>query len=456
MPNPYSGRIIDSTTGTPLSGVEIRLRYTNPPGQSILLRTTTIATGIWNLVVPDGVDISTVEVTYVRTGFNSFSIKNPPPTTNYTFPPPAINPVTGGTFRFQGGFDSGKYLVSSLDPYDVGLLNYNLAGAAQFLSFWGTTGSLLIKASESTVPNYDREPSASNGTPNRSFGAALPRQSLSDKRADNLEAYVNQYFNNNGLPAPDLRKLKVVEGPDPYDPTIPLSTYKKSQYVTIGTAFTVPPCRTIAFSSSLTNTVTFTKPPGVTAITIDALDLPDRFGFSPTNNSATITYTNTYYQRLSTVGSLISWGFIIFLQERLNPSGIPGAITYPLVLNGSNSNGNLRQSLLDDWFIQSDGTTSTTFAGSIGAQIITYNNEFARRQGNLGLLSGFREDPTKHINFCFGTLQGAQVVGYNITRGDLVFSLNGVLNNNPFIIAFIQGNVQGNSGPTSRWKYRLC
>lgn len=453
MPNPYSGRIIDSTTGTPLSGVEIRLRYTNPSGQSILLRTTTNATGTWNLVVPDGVDISTVEVTYVRTGFNSFSVKNPPPTTNYTFPPPAINPVTGGTFQFQGGFDSGKYLVSSLDPYDVGLLDYNLASAAQFLSFWGTTGSLLIKASESTVPNYDREPSASNGTPNGSFGAPLPRRSLSDKRADNLGAYVNQYFNNNGLPAPDLQKLKVVEGPDPYDPKIPLSTYKESQYVTIGTAFTVPPCRTIEFSSSLTNTVTFTKPPGVTAITIDALSLPDRFGFSPTNNSATITYTNTYYQRPNTVGSLICWGFGIFLEELLNPSGIPGAITYPLVLSGSNSNGNLRQSLINDWFIQFDGTTSTTEAGSIGNLIKNYNFEFARRQNNLSSLNGFKNDPTKHINYCFNTLRGVtNIVGYSITRGDLVFNLNGVLNNNPFLIAFIQGT----PGGTSRWKYRLC
>jgi len=417
MPNPYSGRLLDSVNGNPLNNVTIKLRYTDSSGQSRLLTTTTDASGIWRISnVPDGIDLSTVVITYVRDGFTSVTIKNPSPTGTFNFPPPNINSRTGGVFRFDGGFDAGKYLVSSLDPYDVGVLDYNL--------------------------------SQSNGTSNPDFEASLPVRSLSDKRANNLEVYVNQYFTSNGSPAPTIQKEILVQQGS-YDPSKSLSYYKQWQYVEVEAGFAATPCRPIAITGSFRNNIRLTKPPGVNTLTIDAFGLPDRFGLSPTSNLANTVYTPTYYIRANQVGSLISWGFTIFLRERLSPSptNIPRANTYPLVLSGSNSNGNLRQSLIDDWFIQTDGTINRNKASAVAQQVIGYNYIFNNNRPVAN-----ETDYLQHIDYCFNSLQGIPVVGYAIIQGDLVFNLNGIPNNNPFILSFIQGNVNGES----RFSYRLC
>lgn len=466
--NKYTG-VVRSDAGAPLEGVEVKLRYTDPSGQSFLKTIKTGKDGIWSASIPNGIDLSTVTITYVKSGSSSITIKNPKVSDTFQFPPPAIDPLRGGTFSLQGSYNSGKYLVSSLSSYDQGLLDYNLAGALQFINNYKDTGkaAIIIKASESQINNYDREPSASNGTANSNFEASLAQKKLSEYRANNLETYINQYFKDNGQPAPNIQKSLEVNGPPSPNPFPARDTpeyqkvlekYKEFQYVTIAATFSGPPCVDISFAGAQGTSITsFTKPQGATTLTINALNLPDRFGFSSTGNAG-LNYTNTYYQNPSAVGSLVSWGFIIYLQNTVNPSNIPGAATYPLLTDGDSPNGNLRQSLIDDWFIQNDGSKSLTLAGSVGIQVTSWNYEFAKRSNNLGALSGYREtDYEKHINFCLSRVPKVsgttnQVLGYSITRDSVVYDLRSVLDNGSFLIAYSQGNVSGKSF----WKYKMC
>jgi hypothetical protein len=463
--NKYTG-VVRSDTGAPLEGVEVKIRYTDSSGQSFLKTIKTGKDGAWSASIPNGIDLSTVTITYVKSGSTSITIKNPKVSDTFQFPPPTINPFRGGTFSLQGSYDSGKYLVSSLSPYDQGLLDYNLAGALQFINNYKDTGkaAIVIKASESQINNYDREPSASNGTANSNFEASLAQKKLSEYRANNLETYINQYFKDNGQPTPNIQKSLEVNGP-PQPSPFPergtpqyqevLNKYKEFQYVNISALFTGPPCIDIPFTGSQAGSVNFTKPAGATKITINALLYPDRFGFSSTGPNSLI-YTDTYYQNSTSIGNLISWGFIIFLRERSNPSGVPGARKYTLLIDGDAPKGNLRQSLIDDWFLQEDGT-KTNRPGPVAFQIIQYNRNYSDSQGiNLTYRS---EDFNSHIDFCFNsriTVEGTsnKVYGYEITRGELVYDLRSVNDNNPFIIGFISGNISG--GGNSLWTYRLC
>jgi hypothetical protein len=464
--NRYTG-IVRSDTGAPLEGVEVKIRYTNSSNQSILQTSKTGKDGIWSASIPNGVDLSTVTITYVKSGSTSITIKNPKVSDTFQFPPPTIDPFRGGSFSLQGAYDSGKYLVSSLSSYDQGLLDYNLAGALQFINNYKDTGkaAILIKASESQIGNYDREPSASNGTANSNFGSSLQQKKLSEYRASNLETYIKQYFKDSGQPTPNIQKSLAVNGPPPPSPFPARDTpeyqkvleeYKQFQYVSVDALFTGPPCIDIPFTGSQAGNANFIKPVGATKITIDALLYPDRFGFSSTGPTG-LRYTDTYYQNPNAIGSLASWGFIIFLRERLDPSGVPGARRYTLLTDGSTPNGDLRQSLIDDWFLQEDGT-KTSRPGPVAYQIIQYNRNYSDRQ-RINLPSYRSEDYESHINFCFNsriTVEGTsnKVYGYEITRADLVYDLKGVADTNSFTIGFISGNISG--GGTSLWKYRLC
>jgi hypothetical protein len=471
--NKYTG-VVRSDTGAPLEGVEVKLRYTNSSGQSVLKTAKTGKDGVWNATIENGIDLSTVTITYVKSGSSSITIKNPKVSDTFQFPPPSINPLSGGRFNLKGAYDSGKYLVSSLSSYDQSLLDYNLAGALQFIDNYKSTQKAVIKidASESQIGNYDREPSASNGTANPNFGASLGQKVLSGYRATNLETYIKQYFKDNGQPAPNIQKNPFVSGPPAPSPFPERDTpaykkvledYKEYQFVNITATFTGPPCIDIPFTGSQAGTVDFIKPAGATKITLDALEFPDRFGFSSTGPNG-VTYTDTFYQNSKTVGSFISWGFIIYLRIGPRPfPPVPQGSRFPILLpiffrdTGKIETGSydLRKSLTDDWFLQSDGTINPDKQGIIGTQIIQWNLNYASAN-NIRFDAPFT-DYKSHIDFCFNyapRAEGSQnlMYGYKITKTDLVYNLDGVLDNGPFSISYISGNVAGKSF----WKYRLC
>ena len=470
MPNVYSGTIL-SDTAAPLENVEVKTRYVNISNQSILTTTKTGKDGTWRVSLPDGIDISTVTITFVKSGSSSITIKNPQPTGTYTFPPPQIDPNRGGVLDLKAGFASGKYLISSLDPYDQGLLDYELANIMKFVTTYPTKTAIVIKASESQITNYDREPSASNGTANPNFEKKLEQKVLSGYRADNLSTYIKKYFTDNGQPAPNTQKDLLVSGP-PQPSPFPergtpqyqevLNKYKQFQYVTVNAVFTGPPCVPTSFSSSENGNITFFKPPGATTLTIDAFDLPDRFGFSTQGTNA-ITYTDTYYQNASAPGSVTSWSFVIYLATLRTPTP-PGITPFTLPITGDSPNGNLRQSLIDDWFKGFNGVEDRVYGGLIASQIIQWNQDYAAslvpsdRGATRNIVRGFKAtDYNSHINFCLNNVPKVVgstnlVYGYPITRGDLVYNLRTVPNNGTFIVSYIKGNYNG----SSFWSYKMC
>jgi len=388
MPNDYSGTLL-SDTGAPLKDVEVKIRYTNPSGQSILTTVKTGGDGTWRNSLPNGIDPSTVTITFVRTGFSSFTIKNPKPTETFTFPPSQIDQYRGGTLNFNAGFESGKYLVSSLDSYDQGLLNYELANIVKFFNAYsGSYTAIKITASESEIPNYDREPSASNGTANPNFGKSLNQKVLSTYRADNLSTYIQKYFTDNGQPAPVINKNPIVsKAPTPLPSPFPardtpayqdvLSKYKQYQYVKISAILTGPPCVEVPFNGTQFGKVDISKPPGAKTISLNAFTFPDRFGFSATGQPADVVYDDVFYQEPKAVGSLLSWGFFAYLKMGKTPNPpFPnqsefGNKPYRTLV----ATKDVYASLLADWFIQRDGTVNSTTPGVIGVEISNWNKQ---------------------------------------------------------------------------------
>jgi hypothetical protein len=487
--NKYNG-VVRSNTGAPLEGVDVKIRYTNSSGQSILQPTKTAKDGTWNASLPNGIDPSQVTITFVKKGYSSFTIKNPKISDTFQFPPPAVDKYRGGTLNFAGGFDAGKYLISSLSSYDQSLLDYNLASALEFVNFYekqkkpGQTenyAQIKIVASESTLSNTDLEPSSSNGAANPDYEKPLPSKSLSDKRADNLIKYIKKYFTDNGTPAPNVRKDIKIGEPDPktykkpnpfpkrgtpeYDKAI--QPYLPYQYVRVQALLTGPPCAEIPFDGSQFGSLGFTKPPGTKKIELYALNFADRFGFSLTEGSTGATFDSVFHQD-ETGGSLLSWGFMAYLKlGRIPNPPFPGqdSVTisnkpYRKIVTGKE----VYNSLLADWFVQKDGTIDPNNPGLIGREIYNWNKIRYESSGKAYQVPP--KDAKANIDFMFedsrlsrlGTIidaegtQTNQFYSYTIIRGPRTYDISDIPDFGTFYIHYQAGNLI----EPSVFRYKLC
>jgi hypothetical protein len=483
--NVYSGTLL-SDTGAPLKDVEVKIRYTNPSGQSILTTVKTGGDGTWRNSLPNGIDPSTVTITFVRTGFSSFTIKNPKPTETFTFPPSQIDQYRGGTLNFKAGFESGKYLVSSLDSYDQGLLNYELSNIIKFFNAYsGSYTAIKIEASESEIPNYDREPSASNGTANSNFGKSLNQNVLSTYRANNLSTYIQKYFTDNGQPTPTVNKNPIVsKAPTPLPSPFPardtpeyqnvLNKYKQYQYVRISAILTGPPCAEVPFDGAQFGKVDIPKPPGSKTISLNAFNFPDRFGFSATGQPTDVIYDDVFHQAPTAPGSLLSWGFFAYLKMGQNPSPpFPnqkefGNKPYRTLVTTKD----VYASLLADWFIQRDGTTNPNTPGLIGIEIYNWNKLRANEAGRSFSINP--RDAKANIDYMFestpklytsttslnsSTITATEyekietkVYSYTITRAPRVYDISNVPDFGTFSIYYQAGNLVA----PSVFGYKIC
>ena len=486
--NKYNG-IVRSSTGAPLEGVDVKIRYTDSSGQSILQPTKTAKDGTWNASLPNGIDSSQVTITFVKKGYSSFTIKNPKISDTFQFPPPAVDKYRGGTLNFAGGFDAGKYLITSLSSYDQGLLDYNLASALEFVNFYekekktGQTenyAQIKIVASESTLSNTDLEPSSSNGTANPDYEKSLNREVLSIRRADNLIKYIKKYFTDSGTSAPDVKKAILVGEPDPKEYPKPnpfpkrgtpeyskaIEPYLPYQYVQVQALLTGPPCAEIPFDGSQYGSLGFTKPPGTKKIELYALNFADRFGFSITEGFKSATFDSVFHQD-EVGGSLLSWGFMAYLKLGRFPNppfpgqtdGTIGDKSYRTLVAGKD----VYNSLLADWFVQNDGTTDPTKPGLIGREIYNWNK--ARYDQNRKVYTVDPKNAKENINIMFDdpNLYRFPFAGddgkttnkyysYKIVRGPRIYDISDIPDFGTFYIHYQAGNLI----EPSVFKYKLC
>lgn len=326
MANLYTGKLVGND-GKALPDTKITLKSGN-----FTQSYTTDKNGNFKIIAPDSIDTQNTTLTFSKDKYTLYSIKNPQLTGTFDIIDSEINPLTGGRLKLQGQYDSGKYLFSSLPLSKQEKLSWELYNAVLFISTYPGNHNVIITASESQVPNYDREEFLEDGvTLNTKWAGPdgerrpegkLGSGKLSELRALNLKKYVEGIFTSYGKPIPTTSgsltittKTKIGEtaftsGSRADDPK-----YLAEQYVEIQVAFKQPPCVPIIIEEDeggFGKTKTIQKPPGSKTITIDAFQYPDRFGID--NN-----LLRYYIQNPETKGSIESWRFIVYLSNY--PSG---------------------------------------------------------------------------------------------------------------------------------------
>lgn len=322
MANLYTGKLVGND-GKALSDTKITLKS----GDSTKSYTTTTdKNGNFKLIAPDSIDTQNTTLTFSKDKYTLYSIKNPQPTGTFDIIDSEINPLTGGRLKLQGQYDSGKYLFSSLPLSKQEKLSWELYNAVLFISNYPGNHNVIITASESQVPNYDREEFLEDGVTlntkwagpdgERRSEGKLGSGKLSELRALNLKKYIEDIFTSYGKPIPTTSgsltittKTKIGEtaftsGSRADDPK-----YLAEQYVEIQVAFKQPPCVPIIIEEErggFGKIKTIQKPPGSKTITIDAFQYPDRFGID--NN-----LLRYYIQNPETKGNIKSWRFIVYL-----------------------------------------------------------------------------------------------------------------------------------------------
>jgi len=306
----FTGQIVDEN-GKNLEGATVTLN-----GGDITKKTTTNKNGYYTIIVPNNVDPTKTTLTYSKSGLTLKTIKNPQPTSTFTPSQESqIDDLYGGRLNLNNSFTSGKYLITSLTDQDRNNLDFELFHLKEFIKSNPGNYSITIKASESKVPNYDREEFLEDGSPNPNWAGPegefrpegrLEAKILSNKRFNSLKKYIEDSFKEEGLDTPIVKSEIIISGLD-YDPTIPKEKYKQYQYVNLNASLVQVNCktRTIKADKFSADKILY-KPPKAIKITLDAFAVPDRFGI----NGKLQDY---YTQNVSAPGNLLTWEFIVYL-----------------------------------------------------------------------------------------------------------------------------------------------
>jgi len=300
MANRFTGTLLGDD-GKKLDGVNVVLK-----SGTVSQTTKTDKEGFFNITTPDNIDPKNTTITFSKNSYTLYKITNPQPTGAYIPSTPKIDPIYGGILDLKNSFDLGKYLISSLKPQEQEILYWELFNINEFLKENPGNYSIVIVASESTITNYDREEFLEDGvTPNPNWAGppgtiktkSLPSKALSDKRYASLKKYIEDFFINNGTPVPTLESDIKVGSNSPSD-----------QYIRLEVRLAQVNCKTksVNFGDKNQGDLILIKPPGATKITLDAFQFPDRFGING-------KYNDYYTQTVDTLGSTISWEFIVYL-----------------------------------------------------------------------------------------------------------------------------------------------
>ena len=137
-------------------------------------------------------------------------------------------------------FGDGKWM--ELNPTTKNSLDSQISQAIQFLSKnKGQIGSIQITASESQVPNADREKSS------KDYGKALKLYELSRRRADTMKKYMTVQFQNalnNGAISqmPIFKEPVLLRGETAYDPKNPENPkHNEERYVKVDVSLQAKP-----------------------------------------------------------------------------------------------------------------------------------------------------------------------------------------------------------------------
>jgi hypothetical protein len=298
MANRFSGKLVGED-GKVLDGVKIVLT-----SGTITQQTLTDKTGTFNIITPSDIDPKNTTLTFSKDNLTLYKIKNPQPTGAYIPSRPQIDPIYGGLLNLKGGFEAGKYLITSLNPKIQEQLYWELFNVLEFIKENPNNYNITIVASESTITNYDREQFLEDGvTPNPNWAGptgtfntpSLFPKALSDKRYQSLKKYIENFFKENGSQIPTIKSNILVGGNKESDQYIRL----EAQLVTVN-------CKTKTVQEKIQGDKTLIKPQGATKITLDAFQYPDRFGING-------KYVDYYTQNPNTKGSVMSWEFIVYL-----------------------------------------------------------------------------------------------------------------------------------------------
>ena len=298
MANRFSGKLVGED-GKVLDGVKIVLT-----SGTITQQTLTDKTGTFNIITPSDIDPKNTTLTFSKSNLTLYKIKNPQPTGAYVPSKSQINPIIGGRLNLKGGFEAGKYLITSLNPKIQEQLYWELFNVLKFIEDNPNNYNITIVASESTITNYDREEFLEDGvTPNPNWAGptgtfntpALFPKALSDKRYQSLKKYIENFFKENGSQTPTIKSNILVGGAEESD-----------QYVRLEVQLETVDCKTRTIQEKIQGDKTLFKPQGATKITLDAFQYPDRFGING-------KYVDYYTQNPNTKGSVMSWEFIVYL-----------------------------------------------------------------------------------------------------------------------------------------------
>ena len=322
MAQRFTGTIYTSG-GKKLDGAKVVLK-----SGSFSQGTTTDINGTFNILTSNDIASSGSIITVSKENYILYSISNPQPTGAYFPPKTQIDPTYGGIINLSNTFEAGKYLISSLNPKDQERLYWELFNIQEFvknnqgpiLDTIGTSRTsnyeIVIVASESQVPNYDREEFLENGDINTNWAGPpntntfktpeLIAKTLSEKRSNSLKTYINNFFKENGLTPPNITSdirvgdLVYKEGDD-------IKNFIPDQYVRLEARLITATCEYTEISENLKSVdLTLIKPPNSTTITINAKEFPDRFGINKK--------LNNYYTINSSVSFIDAWGFIVYLK----------------------------------------------------------------------------------------------------------------------------------------------
>lgn len=426
MPNRFSGKLLGDS-GNALEGVKVALK-----SGTFSQDTITDKEGVFNINAPDSVNPKDTTITFTKDKFTLYKIKNPQPTGAYTPSQPQIDPLYGGLLNLKGGFVGGKYLISSLNPTIQEQLYWELFNVNEFAKENPGIYQITIVASESTIPNYDREEFLEDGvTPNPNWAGPsgtfdpkgkLNSKVLSEKRYNSLKTYIENFFEENGSPIPKIESKILVGG-----------NKESDQYVRLEAQLTQVNCksRKIKEEGPMQGERTLIKPPGATKITLDAFQFPDRFGING-------KYLDYYTQNPNTSGDVTSWEFIVYLS-----------------LFGT--------SLLNDDTITRKEFNPTTLKTQLLADILINGNikdeliAFIRKSGGVGSTDSKLEDQPNEtiVTLAIQNSVGVRspvIYGYPIKRENTVISLTNIGTNQSFILNQRKGVIQA----PSVYSFNIC
>jgi hypothetical protein len=321
MPQRFTGTIYTSG-GKKLDGAKVVLK-----SGSFSQGTTTDINGTFNILTSNDIASSGSTITVSKENYILYSISNPQPTGAYFPPKTQIDPTYGGIINLSNTFEAGKYLISSLNPKDQERLYWELLNIQEFVKANSNNYELVIVASESQVPNYDREEFLEDGvTPNTNWAGPpntntfktpeLIAKKLSEKRSNSLKTYINNFFKENGLSFPNITS-DVRVGDLVYNQGDDIKNFIPDQYVKLEARLVAVNCAPQTKSDTKRSIdLTLIKPPGATRVILDAKEFPDRFGVNVgnKNKSGEIIKANPYYSlNPSTPGGVEAWGFITYL-----------------------------------------------------------------------------------------------------------------------------------------------